>query len=98
MNRRKFLTLFKGAPLMAAPTVAIGALAIAGSAKANEKLKDINLQGDNVVINNSTFTMTGSLTMKGTNASLTNCMITAETRAGENAIDIQPEVSYKLNI
>jgi len=56
MNRRNFMkSIFSGMPLIAAPSLAMGAYAINSSNKAYNMVKGIVIETDKAVINNCTF-------------------------------------------
>ena len=97
MNRRKFLTMFKAAPLIAVPTVTVSALAMAKSEKAVEKINDIALNGNQNVISNCTFTMNGNLQLTGDYQTITSCMFEMNQQyEGMHAISVKGKDSSEL--
>jgi len=73
MNRRQFLTIFKGAPLIAAPSLALSAVAMSESKKASDRINDIALNGNQNIIQDCTFTMGGNIQLTGDYQMVQSC-------------------------
>lgn len=94
MTRRGFLTLFKAAPLVAVPSVAISSIALSESEKATEKINDIALNGNNNIIQNCTFTMSGNLQLRGDYQTISYCNMMMNPKTEVPAIQVKGPEDY----
>ena len=94
MTRRKFLTLFRGAPMVAAPSLALSAVALNETSKTTEKLNNVVVEGDKTVFQHCNFDMKGALHLNGNHQTVMQCHFRVEDSYGIKARELTKAMEW----